>query len=181
MNGGDTSKQEDLESINNKSIPDQPTGEVAKPKNKDSLAAIPPKKKKLLYDENGWVQLPTKHRQFKLAAKLAIRRMQIVIVFDVLEDFEIEWKEDRPYFNSGWDEGFENDFFNESTGQALKALRDYGAAHHDLRQDWYNDRLAELFQDSVDCCANKGVEWVSKVLDDGLVFAEFDDTDTEFE
>jgi len=69
----------------------------------------------------------------------------------------------------------------ESTGQALRALRDYGAAHHDLTQDWYNDRLEELFLDSVECCAKKGVTWVSKVLDDGMVFAEFDDTDTEFE
>ena len=44
-----------------------------------------------------------------------------------------------------------------------------------------NDRLEELFLDSVECCVKKGVAWVSKVLDDGMVFAEFDDTDTEFE
>ena len=69
----------------------------------------------------------------------------------------------------------------ESTGQALRALRDYGSRYHNLTQDWYNDRLEELFLDSVECCAKKGLSWVSKVLDDGMVFAEFNDTDTEFE
>jgi len=178
---GDASKPENPESLDSNPVPDQPLGEVVESKNKDTLAAIPPKKKNLTYDEHGWLQLPTKHKNYKLASKLAIRRMQIVIIFDVLEDFEVEWQDGKPYFNSGWDEGFENEFFAESTGQALRALRDYGAAHHDLTQDWYNDRLEELFLDSVDCCAKKGVAWVSKVLDDGMVFAEFNDTDTEFE
>jgi hypothetical protein len=181
LTSGDASKPEKPESLDINPVPDQSSGVAIQTKNKDTLAAIPPKKKNLTYDEHGWLQLPTKHKNYKLASKLAIRRMQIVIIFDILEDFEVEWQDDKPYFNSGWDEGFENEFFAESTGQALRALRDYGAAHHDLSQDWYNDRLEELFLDSVECCVKKGVAWVSKVLDDGMVFAEFNDTDTEFE
>lgn len=140
--------------------------------------------KRFLLDKDGWLQLP-RHREFAIARKIAVTRMQIWLATEWLEDVSVVTDEnDNPVYENG-----RILLYSEKNGQAsedemfspgdmsLKALRTYACAHENLTAEEFNSTLKYFFLDTCQWCDRVGRDTALKLINSGSIVATFDDAE----
>lgn len=137
-----------------------------------------PKTEPFHQDEDGWAVLP-QFPKYKLANFMATRAMQLELLHELDNDFEAEWSvADSQLWISTTHAGtgLEDDILGtvETAGSnwveyddeeenychpgaaSIRVLRNWGHSQDKLGQSWFNERLKELWDDSVRFCKKHG-------------------------
>jgi hypothetical protein len=137
-----------------------------------------PKTDPLHQDKDGWAVLP-QFPKYKLANFMTTRAMQLELLNELDDDFGAEWSQaDSQLWISTTHAGtgLEDDILGtvETVGSnwveyddeeenychpgaaSIRVLRDWGYSQGTLSQSWFNERLKELWDDSVAFCKTYG-------------------------
>lgn len=137
--------------------------------------------RKLSYDDEGWLLLPNAAK-FKMARTIAVRRMQYLLAMGVCEYASPAFKEngrnihthngELVFFDREDEPRTESDLFDKSDSYSLRALRNYAVSLEELNPEWFNDKLLELFENSVTWC-KENPDKVKKILNGQSILIDF--------
>ena len=129
-------------------------------------------------DKNGWAVLP-QFPKHKLANFMATRAMQLELLYELDDEFSAEWLEadsqlwvTTTHAGTGLEDDIlgtvetaganwveyddEEDNYCHPGAASIRVLRDWGYSQGKLSQSWFNERLKELWDESVLFCNAHG-------------------------